>query len=128
MRIVNSILTIFIFSFAIIVKGEVNANYNSANQLYADGKYEEAITAYEAIINSDYLSSDIYYNLGNAYYKTQHFQESLPPLSQAIRINPKYAQAHYVLCMVNELVGNEEAAQKHYQIALKLNPKIEESM
>jgi tetratricopeptide (TPR) repeat protein len=102
MRIVNSILTIFIFSFAIIVKGEVNANYNSANQLYADGKYEEAITAYEAIINSDYLSSDIYYNLGNAYYKTNHITAAILYYERALKLQPDNEDAIYNLNMANK--------------------------
>ena len=90
--------------------------------------FDEALSPLKTAVKLNPRSPELLFQLGNAYYKTQHFQESLPPLSQAIRMKPKYAQAHYVLCMVNELVGNEEAAQKHYQIALKLNPKIEESM
>ena len=43
-------------------------------------------------------------------------------------MNPKYAEAHYNLCMINELVGNEEAARKHYQLAIKINPDIENQM
>jgi len=46
-------------------------------------------------------------------------------LSLAVRLNPKFAKAHYNLWRVNELVGVEEAAQMHYQIAIELNPEIE---
>ena len=66
--------------------------------------------------------------LGEAHYKAQHYHDALAPLNQAVRVNPKMAKAHYNLCLINELVGNEDAAQKHYQLAIKIDPKIEQKM
>ena len=87
--------------------------------------YEEAIKPFKAAIKLNPKVAELQYLLGNTYYKAQQFQESLAPLSLAVRLNPKFAKAHYNLCVVNELVGNEEAAQKHFQIAIKLDPDIE---
>lgn len=36
---------------------------------YAKGDYQAAIEAYKAILADNSVSPEIYYNLGNAYYK-----------------------------------------------------------
>ena len=87
--------------------------------------YEEAIKPFKAAIKLNPKVAELQYLLGNTYYKAQQFQESLAPLSLAVRLNPKFAKAHYNPWMDNELVGKEEAAQMHYQIAIKLDPGIE---
>ena len=39
-------------------------------QLYSDGNYEEAVQAWEELSESGYEAAAIYYNLGNAYFKS----------------------------------------------------------
>ena len=87
--------------------------------------YEEAVKPLKFAIKLNPRVADFQYLLGYTYYKAQYFQKSLASLSRAVRLNPKFAKAHYYLWMVNELVGIEEAAQKHYQIAIELDPDIE---
>ncbi|MBS3770321.1 MAG: tetratricopeptide repeat protein, partial [Bacteroidales bacterium] len=41
---------------------------DSANKLYSEGQYGEAINAYKQVLDQGYESPGIYYNLGNAYY------------------------------------------------------------
>ena len=40
-----------------------------ANQNYEAGQFEQAAAGYEAIIEAGVRNSDVYYNLGNAYFK-----------------------------------------------------------
>ena len=87
--------------------------------------YEEAVKPLKFAIKLNPRVADFQYLLGYTYYKAQYFQKSLAPLSLAVRLNPKFSKTHYYLWMVNELVGIEEAAQKHYQIAIELDPDIE---
>ena len=91
------------------------------------GRFLEAIPSLTDLVKLLPKDAETQFLLGDTYYKAEKFQESILPLSHAVRLNPKLAKAHYGLCMVNELVGNEEAASKHYRIALKLDPKIESS-
>lgn len=91
-------------------------------------RFLEAIPFLKNLIKLKPNDPEAHFNLGNTFYKADKFQESIPPLNLAVRLNPKMAKAHYNLCMVNELVGQEDAANKHYKIALRLDPKIESSM
>ena len=40
-----------------------------ANKLYTEGRYQDAIDTYENILKLGYESPELYYNLGNTYYK-----------------------------------------------------------
>lgn len=56
----------------------------NANKEYKNQNYEAAIALYDSIISNNLESSELYYNLGNCYYKTQdwanaiwHYEKSL---------------------------------------------------
>ncbi|MDZ4701953.1 MAG: tetratricopeptide repeat protein [Rhodothermales bacterium] len=56
--------------------------FDSGNQLYRDGQYTEAITAYTRALDLGYTSGVLYFNIGNAYFR-------LDELGQAIRYYEK---------------------------------------
>jgi tetratricopeptide (TPR) repeat protein len=47
------------------------AVFARANQLYEEGRYEEATAKYEEIVASGLKNGRVYYNLGNAYFKQE---------------------------------------------------------
>ena len=49
--------------------GSSNTLFYRANSLYEGGKYQEAVDAYEQILQNGQASGNLYYNLGNAYYR-----------------------------------------------------------
>ena len=76
-----------------------------ANKNYSDGEYEAAIANYEKVIETGYESATLYYNLGNAYYKTGElapailFYEKahlLAPNDEDINFNLELANSHVV--------------------------------
>jgi len=75
--------------------------FSQGNKAYNDGDYGKAITLYEQILNDGKHSSELYYNLGNAYYRLNQVAESiyffekakqLAPENQDIQINSSFAQ------------------------------------
>ncbi len=59
-----------------------------ANELYIGGSYEEAIIVYEQIINSGYQSPVLYYNLGNAYYRSNIIPSAILNYERAALLSP----------------------------------------
>ena len=51
--------------------------FELANRAYADGKYHEAIEMYLNIVKEGMESGEVYFNLGNAYYKLNQFGQSI---------------------------------------------------
>ena len=60
-----------------------------ANQLYEKGKYEEAITEYERIIDSGIENGYVYYNLGNAYFNNKQLGRAILSFERAKRLLPR---------------------------------------
>jgi tetratricopeptide (TPR) repeat protein len=59
-----------------------------ANQRYELGNYDEAIAGYEAIIASGVRNSDVYYNLGNAYFKQGDTGRAILNYRRAQQLDP----------------------------------------
>jgi len=45
------------------------SSFQQGNQFYQNGEYEQAISSYLKIVETGYESGELYFNLGNAYYK-----------------------------------------------------------
>jgi tetratricopeptide (TPR) repeat protein len=50
--------------------GSFDEIFSKANELYAGGNHQEAIIQYNRILAEGYHSAPLYYNLGNAYYRS----------------------------------------------------------
>ncbi|MBL7765865.1 MAG: hypothetical protein JNJ58_07225 [Chitinophagaceae bacterium] len=49
--------------------GEDNLQFDKANQLYHNKRFDSAAVLYEQMIRDGYCHADLYYNAGNAYYR-----------------------------------------------------------
>ena len=66
----------------------VDSLFVSANNLYKNEKFEEAIEQYKAIESQELTSSELYYNLGNSYYKLNKVGPSIYYYEKALKLNP----------------------------------------
>lgn len=78
--------------------------WNEANTLYLNGDYNGAIAVYEAIINDGLVSSKLYYNLGNAYFKTNSTGKAILNYNRAQRLAPYDKDIEYNLAVANSYV------------------------
>jgi tetratricopeptide (TPR) repeat protein len=78
-----------------------NIDFNKANELYTETKYNEAIEIYEQLIKDDMLSTDIYFNLGNAYYKTNNIPSAILNYEKALKLQPDNEDAIFNLKLAN---------------------------
>ena len=62
--------------------------FETANTLYNDGKYIEAIDQYESILKSGQHSAELYFNLGNANYKLNNIAPTIYYYEKALQLNP----------------------------------------
>ncbi len=58
-----------------------------ADSAYARGQYQQAIKDYEAILKQG-VSPDLYYNLGNAYYRTEDITRAVLNYERALQLSP----------------------------------------
>lgn len=87
-----AMLTVMLFSMLLGFEGfaaDVSANFDAANKLYEQGKFGEAATAYQKLIQSRTVSPAIYFNLGNAYFKAGQLGRAIAAYRNAEKISPR---------------------------------------
>lgn len=60
----------------------------AADSAYAKESYADAVVLYEGILKTGKESSDIYYNLGNSYYKMKNMAKAILNYERALLLNP----------------------------------------
>ena len=75
---------------------------DSANSAYSKGNFEKAAQYYEGIISLDYESPEIYFNLGNAYYKTDKIGMSILNYERAKKLSPYDEDISFNLKLANQ--------------------------
>ena len=86
---------------------EADALMENANNLFVDGKFQEAVVAYENILELGYESSDLYYNMGNAYYKQNVISQAILNYEKALLLAPNNDDIKYNLELCNRLVVDQ---------------------
>ncbi len=64
------------------------SDFSKANELYKKGKYTEAEKVYEAILLSGNESADVYFNLGNSFFKQNKLPQAVLNFERAARLSP----------------------------------------
>ena len=77
-------ITLLLFILLCIQTFAEQPLFKEGNKEYTNGNYSVAISLYDSILTKSLESSELYYNLGNSYYKTQdwanaiwHYEKSL---------------------------------------------------
>ena len=66
----------------------VDSLFVQANKLYQQEKYTEALGMYKQIEEQGIVSSELYYNLGNVYYKSNQVAPSIYYYEKALLLKP----------------------------------------
>ena len=62
--------------------------YTSANALYKSNQFEQAAAAYEKILMQGYNTPEVYYNLGNSYFKLHNTGKAILNFERAHKLAP----------------------------------------
>lgn len=81
------LLLLCLFSPALLAAWSTQA-LQAANQAFQDKDYEQAIRKYEEILQQGYESEALYYNLGNAYYRSGEPGRAMLNYQRALKLDP----------------------------------------
>lgn len=87
-------ISIYLFAFVCLCSGIIQANANEidvfhkGNIAYQKGDYSSAISAYKDILKSGSVSTEVYFNLGNAYFKSDSLAKAILNYERAKKLNP----------------------------------------
>nr|WP_308535052.1 BatD family protein [uncultured Prevotella sp.] len=86
----NILLWMFFIQFFICILWSSNAfsqKKTDADKAYQSGNYEQAIHIYQSLLSKE-ATADLFYNLGNAYYKHNDITKSIIAYERALRLSP----------------------------------------
>jgi tetratricopeptide (TPR) repeat protein len=63
--------------------------FDQANKLYEQGKYSEAVPAFKKLVEAGSISAPLYFNLGNALFKSGRMGEAIVSYRLAERLAPR---------------------------------------
>lgn len=97
--------------------------FEEANRLYEQGKYEEAAAAYLKIVDSGVVSPAVYFNLGNAYFKSGQLGMAIVSYRRAQQLAPRDPDIRANLQFVRGTVGGGSAPTQPFwqRLATRLN-------
>lgn len=83
------LVTLFLFNCKPVFAEGGNIVFDSANAAYARGDFGKSISLYESLITQNTVSVELYFNLGNAYYKTNSIGPAILNYERAKKLNPE---------------------------------------
>jgi tetratricopeptide (TPR) repeat protein len=95
---------ISLFALSTLTLFAQSISVKKANELYAQKDYETALQQYEAILQTQGQSAELYYNLGNAYYRTNDIARAILNYNRALLLKPNYDDASFNLLIAQKKV------------------------
>ena len=71
--------------------------WEAGSAAYADGDWEGAASAWGAIEAEGLESPELYYNIGNAYFKSSDYAHAILYYERALKLDPSYSDARFNL-------------------------------
>ncbi|MCF8231397.1 MAG: tetratricopeptide repeat protein [Bacteroidales bacterium] len=76
---------------------------DTANTAYKNGNYPKAIQYYDSVVEQGYVSAELYYNLGNAYFKDRQLAHAILYYEKALNHDPGNEDIQHNLDMARQM-------------------------
>ena len=83
------ILVVLVSLFSNIFSKDFDQSFTEANNYYNNSRYIESIEIYESILTEGWESSNLYYNLGNSYFRQNQIGQSVWAYKKALKMDPR---------------------------------------
>ena len=107
---------LFAFLFCVTLTSSAlaqsDADFANANQDYAQGNFKEAISGYETLVRSGQWSANLFYDLGNAYFRTDDFGHAILNYARALSL-----ERHHPEATANLQIARDEARALEMQLS-----------
>jgi len=103
MKIRASLIAFLFCALAIpSLLAQADAEFAKANQEFAQGHFKEAISGYEALIRAGQWSANVFYDLGNAYFRTGDLGRAILNYERALALERHHPEATANLQIVRD--------------------------
>ena len=89
------------------VKASNNELFTKANEYYKKGAFDTAVVCYESIVKSGQESAELYFNLGNSYFKLKQNARAIVNFERAHKLSPEDEAISANLELANALLTDK---------------------
>ena len=82
--------------------GDTKTEFAHANQEYSEGHFQEAVNGYQKLVNAGDWSANLFYDLGNAWFRLGNFGEAMLNYERAVALDPHHPEAAANLSLVRD--------------------------
>ena len=97
-------INLTIIFYALSLNASNTISLDSANSAYKKGDFINAAKGYEKILSEGFESADLYYNLGNTYFRLKEIPKAILNFERARLLNPEDEDINYNLNLVNSFI------------------------
>ena len=98
----NKIFIILFLSLPLFaVEVETSKIYENGMDAYRKGQYDLAIQEFESILLDNWDSPELYYNLGNAFFRLDNIAGAVWAFESCLKLSPTHKDAKYNLRLAN---------------------------
>ena len=83
------------------VEEEISQHYKSGMDAYKKGQYDLAIQEFESILSNNWDSPELYYNFGNAFFRSGNTAGAVWAFKSCLNLSPTHSDAKYNLKLAN---------------------------
>jgi tetratricopeptide (TPR) repeat protein len=98
------VLSIWFIIMSMAFSQPVKDSLQAGNIYYSDDDYEAAIRAYEWVLGQGFEAPELYYNLGNAYFKTNRIPYAILNYERAMLLDPGNEDIQYNLELARSFI------------------------
>jgi tetratricopeptide (TPR) repeat protein len=83
-------------------RGDQNTAFAKANHDYSEGHFQEAVDGYQNLVSSGQWSANLFYDLGNAWFRLGNFGEAILNYERALALDPHHPETAANLVLVRD--------------------------
>jgi len=96
-----SVLFIINASFSFAFSDVYELQYEKGLEAFRNNQFALSIQEFELILNAGWVADELYYNLGNAYYRSGNISGAIWSYESCLKIKPNHSDAKYNLKLAN---------------------------
>lgn len=101
MKIVAGFVSVLALSVVARAGSYADSLFVEANRLYGNQYYSEAAELYSQVMSQGYTHTNLYYNLGNAYYQLGELGSAIWAYEKGLELKPRDSDLKFNLSVVN---------------------------
>lgn len=103
----HAIIILFLISAFPAFSSVEQVNISKGNKAYSAGSFSAAADLYQKVVEAGYASPELYYNLGNSYFKMNEYARAILWYERAVRLDPGNEDISFNLNVANTKISDK---------------------